>query len=157
MSKLSSMFKKEKNVIPMSHIITQTQKKLGEEHAIVKKMQKLVDDFKQGKETLHIAIETNKKFKVEKGRFFQEEYVVEDNRIDTFLNILSTLDFKAKKEQQKDLDSFLSMIVEKDNLETIANKGYILLGEPPMLEIKVEPAQAIIELESHNDLIDLSK
>ena len=157
MSKLSTIFKREKNVIPMSDVIKETKKKLGEDHSVVKKLQKLVDDFNEGKETLHMAIESNKKFKIEKNRFFQDEYVVENSRKETFLNAIDGLNFKIKKDQQKDFDSFIESVKQPSTLEKIEKDGYILLGEPPMLEVNVEPAKAIIELESHNDLIDLSK
>lgn len=157
MSKIANLFKKERKIIPMSQIIKETRNKLGNDHKATKHLEKIVDDFNAGKETLHIAIETNKKFKVEKERFFQEEYVVESSRSETFIKAIEELSFKAKKDNQALLDDFLKEAKSSATLEKIENEGYVLIGEPPMLEVNVEPAKAIIELYMYDDLIDLTK
>lgn len=157
MNRFSKMFKKEKKVIPMSEILKETRKKLGSEHKATKHLEKILDDFNNKKETLHIAIETNKNFKVEKGNFYQEEYTIEKNRKDTFLNILESIDFKVKKDKQSILDDFLLEIKSPSTLDKIEKEGYVLIGVPPMLEVSVEPSKEIIELYMYDDLIDLTK
>ena len=157
MSKISKLFKKEQKIIPMSEIIKETRNKLGVDHKATKRLEKIVDDFNAGKEVLHIAIETNKKFKVEKERFFQEEYTVDTSRSEAFVKAIDALSFKAKKENQHILDKFLETIKSPSTLDKIEKEGYILVGEPPMLEVNIEPAKAIIELYMCDDLIDLTK
>lgn len=157
MSKIANLFKKERKIIPMSEIIKETRNKLGPDHKATKHLEKIVDDFNAGKEVLHLAIETNKKFKVDKEKFYQEEYTVDTTRSETFINAIDKLSFKAKKDNQSILDNFLKEIKTDVVLEKIEKDGYVLVGEPPMLEVNVEPAKAIIELYMYDDLIDLTK
>lgn len=157
MSKISKLFKKEQKIVPMSEILKETRNKLGSDHKATKNLEKIVDNFNAGKETLHIAIEPNKKFKIEKEKFYQEEYTIENSRTETFLEIIESLNFKAKKEQQHILDSFLDEIKSPLILNKIEKEGYVLVGDPPMLEVNIEPPKAIIELYMYDDFIDLTK
>lgn len=136
-----------------------SSKKIGSK-GVMEKIQKAVEDYKKGPETLEFAIVTNKKFLVNNHKRFDFDTIIPHGKTakEIFNEIIAGLSFTCEKDKFKqEFEEFVAEVKNPNFIDKVDSKGHLLFND--LIEIQISPQERYLEFSNLTTkiLLDLTE